>query len=382
MATANGSTGGWGWQDGSNFGRGGQDFLQFQTTCTAGDTFDPTVTLVTGCPYTPHWDLGNGDVADGAAVNYTGYVDAGPHTVTLVIPNIATWLKTIDFQGDKISGDFLTAVVHCRALTSLTAHGNPALSGDIAVLAGLPVLETIKLGDSTIVDGDIAALAGMSSLKSIGLSATRVMGDIGALAGMTQLTALDVHGNYNAGNITGDLADLEHLDNVGVLFIRATNVTGTLADVAAMAGVYYCDCNDVPTPGSPAISGSLTDLAPLAGGLLYFYAQGQDGITGGSLAANTGIRIVDVGDMGWDQATVDTVLLAIYNVRASYTYASTISLDIGAANAAPSGTYQNAVAPSTGKEYIYKLCNDPDAEGFKKWCIIYNNDGGGDVTRP
>ena len=56
------------------------NYIQFQTACTVGDTFDPVVALRAGCPYIPHWDFGNGDSFDGLSVNYAGFADAGPHT--------------------------------------------------------------------------------------------------------------------------------------------------------------------------------------------------------------------------------------------------------------------------------------------------------------
>jgi len=73
---------------------------------------------------------------------------------------------------------------------------------------------------------------------------------------------------------------------------------------------------------------------------------------------------------GLSQAAVDQICLGIYNNRANFTYA-TPALNIGGTNAAPSGIYQDATPPTTGKEYIYKLVNDPDLEGFNKWTITY-----------
>jgi hypothetical protein len=69
-------------------------------------------------------------------------------------------------------------------------------------------------------------------------------------------------------------------------------------------------------------------------------------------------------------AQVDAWVSAIYQRRAAFT-AATPTLTIGGTNQAPSGVYQNATPPTTGKEYIYKLVNDPDLEGFKKWSITY-----------
>jgi hypothetical protein len=75
-------------------------------------------------------------------------------------------------------------------------------------------------------------------------------------------------------------------------------------------------------------------------------------------------------DNGMTQSEVDTIIDDIYTNRANYTSA-TPSMNIGGTNAAPSGTYQYSATPSTGKEKIYALVNDDDAEGFNKWTITY-----------
>jgi len=48
-----------------------------------------------------------------------------------------------------------------------------------------------------------------------------------------------------------------------------------------------------------------------------------------------------------------------------------MSIGYGGTNAAPSGTYQDGDPPTTGKEYIYELENDPETEGFNVWAITY-----------
>ena len=73
-------------------------------------------------------------------------------------------------------------------------------------------------------------------------------------------------------------------------------------------------------------------------------------------------------------------MLQAYTDRAVFT-AGLPRLYIGINNAEPSGIYQDNAPPTTGKEYIYKLCNDPDAEGFPTWQIQYNV-GGVNVTKP
>lgn len=70
------------------------------------------------------------------------------------------------------------------------------------------------------------------------------------------------------------------------------------------------------------------------------------------------------------QATVDAILLSVYNRRAAFTFPAP-KLNVGGTNAAPSGIYQDGDPPTTGKEYIYELVNDPETEGFNPWTITY-----------
>ena len=82
------------------------------------------------------------------------------------------------------------------------------------------------------------------------------------------------------------------------------------------------------------------------------------------------LRDYQYQNCGLAQADCDAVALGIYNRRASFTYA-TPTLNIGGTNAAPSGIYQDGDPPTTGKEYIYEIANDPETEGFNKWTVTY-----------
>jgi hypothetical protein len=82
----------------------------------------------------------------------------------------------------------------------------------------------------------------------------------------------------------------------------------------------------------------------------------------------TGLYNLYINSLGLSASVVDAILERIYLDRAIFTNAAPI-LQIHGTNAAPSGVYQDAAVPSTGLEYVYKLVNDPDGEGFKKWTI-------------
>lgn len=78
-----------------------------------------------------------------------------------------------------------------------------------------------------------------------------------------------------------------------------------------------------------------------------------------------------VWESALSEAAVDAVVNAIWANKANFTYA-TPSLDIlGGSNAAPSGTYQAASPPTTGKEKIYDLVNGSYTPDGPEWTIQY-----------
>jgi len=92
-------------------------------------------------------------------------------------------------------------------------------------------------------------------------------------------------------------------------------------------------------------------------------------------AAATGANSASLDDFlmqdnGLSSAHCDNLVEAIYNYRMSYTSGSP-TLNMAGTNAAPGGTYQDGDPPTTGKEYIYELVNDPEVEGFNPWVITY-----------
>ncbi len=105
--------------------------------------------------------------------------------------------------------------------------------------------------------------------------------------------------------------------------------------------------------GCTGLAGLVTSWAPTLM-LLHYYSL-VPVVTGGEL---------------------DTLLAAIYAARADFPETDLDEgkgiLEIAGTNAAPGGIYRDAVPPTTGKEYIYKLVNDPDGEGFNLWTITYN----------
>jgi hypothetical protein len=121
---------------------------------------------------------------------------------------------------------------------------------------------------------------------------------------------------------------------------------------------------------STSVSGDISGWT-LPSSLLYLYIQSTS-LSGVPIVSSaTNIIKIDYDDCGLLQTDVDGMLQALYNSRSIFTYA-TPALDIAGTNAAPSGIYQDADPPTTGREYEYELENDPELEGFNKWTISTN----------
>lgn len=142
-----------------------------------------------------------------------------------------------------------------------------------------------------------------------------------------------------------------------------SEISGPLAGMPG--NIIYFRMSSTPS----AIVGALSDLP--ASTTSYIVGNTNSTTTGGATAMlATGIITIQTEQCSETQATVDDILLRLYTDRALFTYA-TPELNIAGNNSAPSGTYQDATPPTTGKEYAYKLENDPDAEGFNVWAITF-----------
>ena len=185
---------------------------------------------------------------------------------------------------------------------------------------------------------------------------------LSSLAKFTALTHLVAHSNASL-NISGSIADAPAGLTQLHLGSTSSNITGRIAD--APAGLTHLHLYST----SSNITGSIAD-APAGLTQLYLYSTSSN-ISGGATAmAAVGIREIRCESSSTTQANIDDILARLYADRASFTYA-TPALNVGGTNPNPTGTYADATPPTTGLEYAYKLVNDPDAEGFKKWAITY-----------
>ena len=118
---------------------------------------------------------------------------------------------------------------------------------------------------------------------------------------------------------------------------------------------------------NPSLRASLRDVPA---GVTTLHAFSCPLISPVGIHLLTSISDIRIYSNGYSSAIVDAVLEEMYTHRMSFTAAAPF-LHIGGTNAAPSGTYQNADPPTTGLEYVYKLVNDPDGDGHRKWAISW-----------
>lgn len=257
----------------------------------------------------PVWRVGMQEEV-GVSVNFASLSGAGEKRVRLGPRGALADITGIDVHADDMSMLFK----HLRqtpAVVLLYGYTNGSLRGDLSSISGLSALQNLRLGD-TAVSGVLSSLGGLVALQYLYLHSTSISGDLSSISALTALKEL-------------------HL--------AITLISGNLSSISGLTA------------------------------LRYLYLQSAS-VSGGGIGTLLAMRVCYVLSLSWSQVIVDAFIDSVYDARASYTYA-TPALNIGGTNAAPSGVYQDATPPTTGKEKIFKLVNDPDVEGFNTWTITY-----------
>ena len=288
---------------------GGIKYITFQTNKSG--LFNPSVTVNDASLVT--WDYGDGNTSTGTTANRT-YPDATTKTVTVTFANPA-------------------AVTHL-AFFSQSLVGTFALS-------------------------QLSILTGLQEFRGYSNTSWNVTGSLSDLPS----TMAYLHLGSTSSTITGALGDLPSTMTVLHLGSTSSTITGALGDLPSTMA--YLNLGST----SSTITGALGDL-PSTMAYLNLGSTSST-ITGGvSAPSATGLLNAQLYSMVYTQAQLDALILYIYMYRANWTSAAPV-LHIGGTNPAPSGTYQDGDPPTTGKEYIYELVNDPEAEGFNQWAITY-----------
>lgn len=187
---------------------------------------------------------------------------------------------------------------------------------------------------------------------------------VGSVAGfpIDALQSMILLSLYTNAGVTGDISGWAIPD--AMRYYRLDN-TGVSGDVALMTIPPAC----VRWYFSyTSISGSMNGLVIPA--TMDDFRLNNSQVSGGVPDYSNAVVLSDVRiyGLGLSQADVDANLLGFYNRRMSFTYATPV-LYIHTTNSAPSGIYQAACPPTTGKEYQFELSNDSCGDGFNLWTI-------------
>lgn len=178
----------------------------------------------------------------------------------------------------------------------------------------------------------------------------------------TNLTALYLYNN----SIIGNLANWKIQSSLVTIHLQINNLTGDLSNLVLPSTV--TDFR-IRTNGFSGILSTWT----LSSNLLYLYLYENNFTAGPRISVGSSPLIQYRIDSNLlNQAAVDQICLDAYNNRANFTAAAPLFNVDGTGNSTPSGIYQDGDPPTTGKEYIYELVNDPESEGFNKQNWTYN----------
>lgn len=241
-------------------------------------------------------------------------------------------------------------------LVDVILNTNAGLTGDLTTWTIPDTLDTLYVY-LTGLSGDLSAWVPPVGLLTLNLNNTSITGDISGWTLPTGLQYLYVNNTALSGDVSGWTLPASLLG----LRLNSTSVTGDVSGWAWPAGLATLNLS------TSALSGDISGW--VIPGLSIFDASASSISGVPDLSACTG-AIIAVQNCALTQANVDAWLAAIYVRRAGITFAST-SINLSGTNAAPSGVYQDGDPPTTGLEYAYELCNDPEAEGFHDWAITW-----------
>jgi hypothetical protein len=147
-----------------------------------------------------------------------------------------------------IYGD-VCALSQARNLRILRLAFNPQVSGDIACLKSLN-LEVFAV-TGTQISGDLADLSHMNNLKELYLGGTAVGGDVASLSKFTQMTELVISDTEDhRANIYGDLSSLDNLQKVWRARIYNTNTTNCDQFTKSHPGLIEGGCSQLSGPSA------------------------------------------------------------------------------------------------------------------------------------
>ena len=301
------------------------------------------------------WIPADVPAAEATALMELYYLTAGENwtnnTNWLIDPTVNNWfgvtvaggaVTAVSLQNNNLVGDVTTwSVDELTSLVSLNLGDNANLAGDISgwVLPATVTNFNLLGAPSPNIVGDITTWQPQAGTTLFWLGYTGVTGDVTNWVLPATLTSF----NLALTPLTGDLTSWVIPAAATTFDVHESNFTGSVSSWVMPALLAYFQIQESQLSGTPDIS------------------------------ANTAMAVYGYNDCGLTQANVDAVLQSVYDRRMAFTAAMPF-LTIGKAfdtNAAPSGIYQPACPPTTGKECVFELMNDSCGDGFNKWLVWY-----------
>ena len=350
------------------------------TTTGAGQTVTlQQITPAAGKTLTIDWGDASSTVVAAGDEAEQAHVYASAASYGIAVRDIRR-MRTLDLRDSKIGGLQTRELRGCTLdtfyVSGISATGSYFNSADFAG-AGLSstfYLYNVPLLAGTFNSSDFAS-AGLSNtfyLNNVPLLTGTFNSSDFASAGLSNTFYLNnvplLTGTFNSSDFaSAGLSSTFYLYNVPLL-------TGTFnsADFAS-AGL----SNQFYLSSVPLLTGVFNSSDFAGAGLANRFYLNSVPLLTWTIAANDidnwiGVDEIRLNDAGLDAAALSQLILGCYQMRAAMTHDTPVLNVGGASNAVPGGVYQDAVTPTTDLEYIYKLVNDPDAEGFYRWTVVWN----------
>ncbi len=336
-----------------------QDTWQYQVTPTAGYTHTPTIELSTGSPVNPVWDWGDNTIIETGVTMSHVYAVAGTYTVTVRLPNINWWMRAVDVEVDRASGDLLRSLLVMTRLILISCGSNALMTTNCGTFQVLGWKSLIILAlDGSGVIGDIGGWKLPTSLATLKLHNTVLTGDVSSWVLPAPLSMF-----YGSAGLSGSLTSWVLPAGLAYLVLPSCGVSGDIGGWVLGASLLQVRLNNTGVSGSIAAW-----VIPATMTMLRVYST----TVSGAPIFTSAVALADFQyqDCALSQAMVDAILAAMWARRMSFTNAAPAA-NLGGTNANPSGVYADPspADPTTGLEYKYCLVNDPKAEGFNKWAI-------------
>ncbi|DBA35291.1 TPA_asm: hypothetical protein vir556_00027 [dsDNA virus vir556] len=235
-------------------------------------------------------------------------------TLTTLVPTTVIWSSSDGYTA------VTTGTTHD---ISYTVPADGPRTWHIYCGIGLSSIRTFDMREDKLVHIDVSLLRSATSMVAY-TNASLVMK-------LTDLPIGLTYANFGADPLlTGDIATLP-IGLTIAYFGSDPLLTGDIATLPIGLTIAYFSYD-------PLLTG---DISTLPIGLTHAYFFYDPSLTAGSIASLSVIRDIRLYSIGWNAASVDTVLLSVSDaIHANvnhFTYA-TPSLQIGGTNASPGGT--------------------------------------------